>query len=220
MKTPWVLPLALVWCCAAAVRAEPATAAAGPAPAPSLAGVPAAHRAISPVDTMKLSLLERAFWGRHGLMRTTHLFRLDEQNPRNDFRQMAHARRKMLSTHQMMGLATAISMAVTVYGGQHALNTGDSSLHKASLPFTIGLYSATAALALASPPKLIPSRGGRDTITFHKYFAALHMAGMIVTPLIAPGGSDPMSVRRRHQISGYTTFGAFTSGILVVTVFK
>lgn len=217
MKAPWTTPLLLLGLAAFTFGAPPAPAQA--APGPTLTGVPAA-RAISPVDTMQLSLLERAFWGRHGLMRTTHLFRLDEQNPRNDFRQMAHVRRKMLSTHQMLGLATAASMAVTVYGGQRAIDGHSSSLHKASLPFTIGLYTATAVLALASPPKLIPSRGGMDTITFHKYFAMLHMAGMVVTPLIAPGGSDPMSVRRRHQISGYTTFGAFTGGIMVVTFLK
>ncbi len=75
-------------------------------------------------------------------------------------------------------------------------------------------------MALASPPKLIPSRGGMDTITFHKYFAMVHLAGMAITPLIAPRGSNYESNKRWHQVSGYTTFGAFTAGILVVSVFK
>lgn len=176
-------------------------------------------RVVSPVDTLHMSILEKAFWSRHGLMRVTGLFRLDQDNPRNDFRQLAKVRRKMLSCHQMLGLATVASMAVTVYGGQRAINGNGSGLHTASLPVAIGLYSTTAALALASPPKLVPERRGVDTIDFHKGFAALHLAGMLITPMIAPDGADGKGARR-HQVTGYSTFGAFTAGMLVVTVFN
>lgn len=198
--------------------AFPALAAAAPSQATEILAQVARAPSISPVDTMQMSHLERLFWGRGGLMRRVGLFSLDESSPRNDFRQMAKVRRRMLSLHQTLGLATIASMAVTVYGGQRAIDGHGSGLHKASLPFTIGLYSTTAALALASPPKLIPSRGGMDTISFHKLFAAVHLTGMVLTPMLAPGGGG-QSARRRHQISGYTTFGAFTGGMMVVTFF-
>ena len=115
---------------------------------------------ISPVDTMQMSFWERMNWGRHGLFRTLGIFRLDKKQPLNDFRQMARVRRKMLSLHQTLGLLTWLSMAVTVYGGQRAIDGHSSSLHTSSLPFTIGLYTATASMALFSPPKLVPARGG------------------------------------------------------------
>lgn len=186
-------------------------AAAAPAPV---------QTKVSPIDTLRMSPLEHVFWGRHGLMRVTGLFPLDQERPVNDLRQLAKVRRKMLSTHQMLGLATVASMAVTVAGGQRAINGNGAGLHKASLPITIGLYSTTAALALASPPKLVRRSGGADTITFHKWFAAAHLTGMILTPMIAPRDGSSASDRRRHQISGYSTFGAFTCGMLVVTVFN
>jgi hypothetical protein len=181
-----------------------------------------------------MSILERSFWGRHGLMRLTHLASLDPEKPVNDFRQMAKIRRKMLTWHQALGLATIASMTVTVIGGLQDLKRPPripgqgqrySSLHRASLPFTIGLYSATATLALASPPKLIPSDKKWDTITFHKIFAVVHLAGMIVTPMLAPHGrggttSNYNSQKRVHEIAGLITYGAFTSGMLVVTLFR
>jgi hypothetical protein len=195
--------------------------------------LPDSTRKISPVDTMHMSLLERTFWGRHGLMRLTHIASLDPNNPVNDFRQMAKARRKMLTWHQALGLATIASMTVTVIGGIQDYSRPPrqkgqpySSLHRASLPFTIGLYSATATLALSSPPKLIPSEKKWDTISFHKLFAVVHLAGMIVTPMLAPRGgrggasSNYNSQKRIHEISGLITYGAFTSGMLVVTFFR
>lgn len=178
-------------------------------------------RTFSPVDTLRMSPLERLFWKRHGLMRLTGLFSLDKDNPTNDLRQIAKTRRRMLSWHQKLGLLTMGSMALTVISGQRALGGHNPSFHKTSVRITIGLYSGTALFSLASPPKLVPKRGGADTITFHKWFAALHVVGMILTPLINPSpSSDYQSKARRHQIAGYITFGAFTAGMLTVMLFR
>ncbi len=174
----------------------------------------------SPVDTLSMSPLEKIFWSRHGLMRVTGLFRLDDDNPTNDLRQIARTRRRMLSLHQALGLGTAAAMVVTVVGGELALD-GKPGLHKASLPITIGLYATTATLALASPPKLVPSRGGIDSVTFHKAFAVLHIAGMIVTPMLAPEiGGESWSRRHTHQALGYATLAAFSGGMISVTFFR
>lgn len=90
----------------------------------------------SPLDTLHMSAWERLWWGRRGIMRLA--FKLDEQNPVNDLRQMAKVRRKMLSVHQMLGMVTVASMAVTVAGGFKAANGNSGGLHESSLPFTIG----------------------------------------------------------------------------------
>lgn len=175
---------------------------------------------VSPLDTLRKSPIEKVFWGRHGLYRVTGLFKTDPDEPVNDIRRMLKVRRKMLSLHQILGLTTVASMTVTVVGGQRAIDGHGSTLHKASLPVTIGLYSTTAALALTAPPKLLRG-GGIDTITFHKAFAVLHLAGMILTPMVAPeldeGGEGNKSL---HQALGYATYGAFTAGMLTVMLFR
>lgn len=183
-----------------------------------------ADRAVdfSPVDTLHMSILERLFWSRNGLMRVTGLFKLDPETPVNDLRQIARVRRKMLSWHQGLGLATVGAMAATVISGQRAAEGRGSGFHKASIPFTAGLYTTTAVLALASPPKLVDMGGGVDSMTFHKIFAGLHLAGMIITPMLAPDDDEGGSASRRriHETFGYATFGAFTAGMLVVTLLR
>jgi hypothetical protein len=111
-------------------------------------------------------------------------------------------------------------MTVTVIGGERAFDGHGNGLHEGSLPITIGLYATTATLALASPPKLVPERGGIDSITFHKALAALHLAGMIITPMLAEeadeGSSSGLDL---HRTLGYATYAAFTAGMITVTFF-
>ncbi len=177
-----------------------------------------ADTTVSPLDTLRMSRWERVFWGRHGLARVTGLFPTHPDKPVDDLRQIATTRRKMLGLHQTLGLVTVASMAATVVGGQIAINTGNSGFHKATLPVTIGLYSTTAALALLSPPKLVRYEGGGiDSITIHRWLAVGHLAGMALTPLLAPDGADDARV---HQVSGYLTFGTFSAAMLVVTLLR
>ncbi|MCG3120710.1 MAG: hypothetical protein ALAOOOJD_03538 [bacterium] len=168
----------------------------------------------SPLDTLHMSAWERLWWGRHGVMRLA--FKLDEQNPVNDLRQIAKVRRKMLNIHQVLGMATVASMAVTVTGGFKAVN-GRGGLHESSLPFTIGLYSTTAFLALASPPKLVSSRQQWDSIRVHRLLAAAHLAGMIITPMLAP--EEERTQVKWHRALGVATFATFSTSMLVVMIF-
>lgn len=178
-------------------------------------------RSGSPIDTLHMSLLERVFWSRHGLLRVTGVFRTDPDQPVNDLRRLAHVRRRMLSLHQILGLTTVASMTATVIAGQRALDGHGGGFHKATIPITVGLYATTATLALASPPKLVDLDGGMDSITFHKAFAVLHLAGMIITPMLAPEADEGNRSRRHvHQAFGYATYGAFTAGMLTVILFK
>lgn len=175
---------------------------------------------VSPIDTLHKSPVEMVFWGKNGFYRLTGIFHTDPDNPTNDLRNLARWRRTMLSLHQTLGLITVASMTATVVGGQFAIDGRGSTVHKVSLPFTIGLYATTATLAITSPPKLVPSHGV-DTVTFHKWFAAAHLAGMVITPMLAPDFEDGEgNGGGTHQILGYATYAAFTAGMIIVTYFR
>jgi hypothetical protein len=170
-----------------------------------------------------MSLWERAWWGSGGIMRRTGLFPIHPGDPAADFRQIATTRRRMLSLHQVLGFATVASLTATVVGGQIALDSGSSTLHKASLPVTIGLYATTATLALTSPPKLVPERGGFDSITLHRYLAVAHVAGMVLTPMLAPElehGEAGEGNASAHQWIGYGTLGTLTAAMLLSTFLR
>lgn len=171
---------------------------------------------VSPLDTLSMSVWERAWWGRHGMMRQVGLFPTHPDEPLDDLRQIATVRRRMLTWHQTLGLATVASMGATVIGGQIAASTGNHEFHEATLPVTIGLYSTTAALALLSPPKPITldRGGGIDSITIHRWLAVGHVAGMIATPLLAEDAGQA------HYIMGYTTMATFSAAMLAVTLLR
>ena len=199
----------------------PLDPAAGGLPVLSAAGLRAlrpalADSVVSPLDTLDMSLWERTWWGRGGLFRRVGLFPTHPERPTDDLRQIAAVRRRMLRWHQTLGLVTVASMASTVIGGQIAASTGKKGFHEATLPVTIGLYSTTAALALLSPPKPIQleGRGGIDSITIHRWLAVGHVAGMIVTPLLA---EDNQSA---HRVMGYATFATFSAAMLTVTLLR
>ena len=170
------------------------------------------------LDSLHMSPWERVWWGRRGAFRRVGLFPTHPDDPTADIRQVATVRRRMLAAHQLIGLAAVGSMALTVISGQTAYSTGDSGFHRATHPVTIGLYSAGATLALLSPPRLYA--GGRrrvDTIQVHRWLAVGHMAGMILTPLLAPGGGEG---RALHRALGYATFATFSAAMITVTFFR
>lgn len=171
----------------------------------------------SPIDTLHMSAWEKVFWSRKGLTRQLGLFPLHPDAPVNDLRQIVQVRRRMLSWHQALGLATVASMATTVIAGQRAYSGHGHEFHEATLPFTIGLYSTTAALALLSPPRLIRGDGQWDSVRVHRWLAVLHLSGMILTPLLA---SDEGSGASLHRTMGYATFATFSGAMIAVTFFR
>lgn len=209
-------PVAYPW----AVDSTGAADVAGEAEAVPLDSTlyPVAEEAPLTLDSLRMSPWERLWWGRRGAFRLTGLFPTHPDDPTADLRQIASVRRRLLSTHQIAGLVTVGSMAATVVGGQVAFSTGNSDFHKTIVPITIGLYSGTAALALLSPPRLYTGGSRRvDTIQVHKWLAIGHVAGMILTPLLAPTDGEG---RRLHQTMGYATFATFSAAMLTVTLFR
>lgn len=166
-----------------------------------------------------ISFLERNLWGEHGLFRTTGLV---PALTREERKRELSIRRDMLTLHQIGGFATLGLMTTAAYFGQRVIDNGRSrSLrrdHQAFVTATIISYSATALLALLSPPPLI-RRDEFSTITVHKTLAWIHVSGMILTPILGSMiGRHTASHRAHiHQIAGYITTATLAAAMISVT---
>ncbi len=165
-----------------------------------------------------MSLMERGLWGESGLLRTVGLASPLTPEVRKGELTL---RRTMLSIHQVGGFITLGLMGTTVYYGQQVLNGRYDLLprHKTFITATIISYSATALLAVLSPPPLI-RRDEVSTTTIHKALAWVHFAGMVATPILGRlihNSSDYYRSAHFHQVSAYITTAALAASLLVIT---
>ena len=176
-----------------------------------------------------MSIMERGLWGENGILRGIGI--ASPLTPEVRKHELA-VRRTMLTMHQIGGFLTLGSMLTAVYFGQKSLSspyTGQRndpyrSSHQTFVTTTIGLYAATGLLAILSPPPLI-RRDETSTITIHKTLAWIHVAGMIVTPILGKqifkrgpvGRYADVNQARYHQISAYITTAVFAASLIVVT---
>jgi hypothetical protein len=171
-----------------------------------------------------MSWMENFLWGVHGV------FRNGELTPQKRKSELA-LRRTMLTWHQRLGITTWFLMGATVLAGQLTLNGNRKyrDWHGPLADATIIGYSATALLAVLSPPPLIRRSGEHDTVFWHKILAWVHAAGMIALPILANsivsrsrfnGVRGPerfnMARARAHQITAYVTYTAFTASIITI----
>lgn len=171
-----------------------------------------------------LSFIERSFWGEHGLFRSTGLAPLTPESRKAEL----GLRRTMLTAHQIGGFVTLAAMLTTCYYGQRVIDgrrdLGDTKSTLAGI--TVLSYSVTGLLALLSPPPML-RRDEQSTTNTHKLLAWAHVAGMILTPILAnniheraPGTHKQiwnMDKAHFHQVSGYITTALFTAAMLTVT---
>ena len=166
-----------------------------------------------------ISFMEKAMWGETGFMRTTGI--VGPLTPEERQSELG-VRRPMLSLHQIGGFTSLGLMITTVYFGQRSvdnpLSRGLRNDHQTFVAATIATYSATAVLALFSPPPLI-RRDEISTTTIHKTLAWAHVIGMIVTPILgsAIGRNRDPQRERVHQISGYITTAIYAASMITVT---
>jgi hypothetical protein len=170
-----------------------------------------------------MSLMERGLWGESGLLRSIGIS--SPLTPEVRKHELA-VRRTMLSIHQIGGFITLGFMLATCYYGQKIIDGGVTgrrnyqSTKNTLVAFTISSYSLTALLSILSPPPLI-RRDESSTTTTHKTLAWLHVAGMIVTPilgtLISRNHKFNMDAAHVHQIGGYITTAIFAASMIVVT---
>ena len=166
-----------------------------------------------------MSIMEKGLWGEDGILRTTGIVGpLTPQERKSEL----DLRRTMLTSHQIGGFVTMAIMWSAVYFGQQIIDGHPEYRrnHQYAVTGTIITYSATGLLAILSPPPLI-RRDEVSTTTIHKTLAWVHVAGMILTPIL--GGqimhrhSTNTQIEHFHQISGYVTTAVFTASMITVT---
>jgi hypothetical protein len=165
-----------------------------------------------------ISFMERGLWGESGFFRKIGI--ASPLSPETRKSEIA-LRRTMLTAHQIGGFVTLGLMAGAVFTGQKIIDGRESyrSAHQGFIVATIGSYSATALLAVLSPPPLI-RRNEVSTTTIHKTLAWVHFVGMVVTPILgaaisrrSASYSDQAHV---HQVSAYITTGTFALSMIVL----
>lgn len=166
-----------------------------------------------------ISFMEKALWGEEGFMRTSGM--VSPLTPEERESELG-LRRTMLSLHQIGGFTSLGLMLATAYFGQRTIDdTRSRSLrndHQMFVTATIVSYSATALLAIFSPPPLI-RRNEVSTTTIHKTLAWVHAIGMIVTPILGSmiGRQRDSQKAHIHQIAGYFTTATFAASMITVT---
>ena len=167
-----------------------------------------------------ISFAENFLWGENGFFRKVGLsLPLTPEVRKHEL----EIRRTMLTAHQIGGFATLGLMLATVYYGQKVIDgqrqLGDT--HQTLAGLTIASYTLTGLLAILSPPPLIRRDDEESTTTIHKTLAWLHVAGMIITPILASyiGGHKSFNIDKAHvhQIAGYLTTAVFAASLIVVT---
>ncbi len=176
-----------------------------------------------------ISFMENGLWGEHGFFRAVGI--AGELTPESRKSELS-ARRTMLTMHQIGGFVTLGLMGVTLYYGQKTLNDSnlpaqdktDQNNHNKFVTYTIITYGLTGLLAIISPPPLI-RRDETSTTTIHKTLAWVHVAGMILTPILGSMVRQrsgrysyiDLSKAHFHQIAAYATTGVFAASLIVIT---
>ncbi len=198
-----------------------------------------AYRSTARLLPSNMSFMETGLWGEHGFFRSIGI--AGELSPESRKSELT-ARRTMLTMHQIGGFVTLGLMAATLYYGQKTLNDSniptqgtngqnvasqertDQNNHNKFVTYTIISYGLTGLLAVISPPPLI-RRDETSTTTIHKTLAWIHVAGMILTPILGSmvrqrsGRFSYIDLPRArfHQISAYATTGVFAASLIVIT---
>jgi hypothetical protein len=166
-----------------------------------------------------MSIMEKGLWGENGFLRTVGI--VSPLTPEERKHELT-IRRTMLSTHQIGGFVTLGLMGAACYFGQKIIDgdVGYRKNHQIFVTSTIISYSATGLLAVLAPPPVI-RRDEVSTTTIHKALAWVHVAGMIITPILGGmvkrrTGSD-MQAARVHQVSAYITTAVFAASMITVT---
>ena len=167
-----------------------------------------------------LSFFERAMWGESGMLRGMGI--ASPLSPEVRKHELS-LRRTMLTMHQIGGFVTLGLMATTVYFGQRYIDhdqRNDLNMHQTFVAATIASYAATGLLAIFAPPPII-RRDEFSTTSLHKTLAWIHVAGMIITPILAAvinrRGSSYSSQVHLHQVSAYITTAVFAASMIIIT---
>lgn len=176
------------------------------------------HTVVRRLQPENMSILERGLWDDNGIFRKVGLASPLTPEVRKSELSL---RRGMLSVHQIGGFVALGFMGSACYFGQKIIDgqAGYRRNHQFAVTGAIVTYSGTALLSLLSPPPMI-RRDEISTTTIHKTLAWVHVAGMILTPILgATIGRNATDSQRAHfhQISAYVTTAAMAASMITVT---
>lgn len=168
----------------------------------------------------KMLFTQRLAWGEHGFFRggkplTPEIREMDMK-----------MRRKMLVTHQILGIATLGGFIGQAIVGPKLYNAQRTDPNYRSLKNTHDLlavtvnttYSLTALMALFAPPPMVSRDKGLTSIRLHKWLAVVHLSGLIATNILASQleGGRNSQLLPYHRAAAYTTFASFLAAMLVI----
>jgi len=173
----------------------------------------------------KISFGEKLFWGEKGVFRSIGI--ASPLSPEARKYELS-VRRTMLTAHQIGGFLALASMIGTAWTGQRTIdlpqNRNLRTAHQKMIAATITTYSITGLLSILSPPPMIRRDEGSTTTT-HKLLAWVHVAGMILTPILGSmvseksKGGPGINIDKAHfhQYAGYLTTAVFAASMIVIT---
>lgn len=142
-----------------------------------------------------------------------------------------HKRSRMLKTHQILGLATAIPMAAAVFtsGGAEGEEEGGTGgrtsgrdLHAAMGYTAAALYFTSAYFAVMAPRV----KGARNTgaTKLHRALAFVHVAAMVATPILGyqakrryDRNESASQVGNQHSAAAGVAAASFFASIAVLS---
>lgn len=213
-RAPNRKPMAILMACFLVISGYVAEAAE----APALFIPPSAESAPALLPD-RLGPFESLLWASNGLMRKNGLNALTPEARNRELK----VRRGMLTGHMAFGIATVGLLVSTVVIGQNLIDRPMDRqtllpTHEALIAASVSTYSITALLAAFSPPPMLRRREF-STTTLHRVLAFVHLAGMILTPILGLSLENTLSYNQLltfHQIAGITTAAALTLSMLVL----
>jgi hypothetical protein len=136
-------------------------------------------------------------------------------------------RTRMLKTHQILGLATAVPLVASLATGEGATLESNSRSRRrlhAGLGVTTGvLYFTTASFAIFAPEGPSEKKSGATKI--HRALAFLHFPAMVLTPILGykakrqvDRGEEVHGSAKYHQTAAGVAAGSFLAAMLVMTI--
>ncbi len=194
-----------------------ATSAAGAEADDLLAGLTDSTET-QPLLPPKMLFTQRALWGPKGLLRVLNVAPLTAEGRSKEL----NVRRTMLITHQVGGFVTLAGfvaqglLGAKLYNAQGEEYVNTKKWHGRTATFINVSYGTTLALSLFTPPPVIGSKRGFNTIKLHKYLAIVHLTGMIATNVLAGMIQENFQLKPYHRAAAYTTFVTYAASVIAL----
>ncbi|MBL8023781.1 MAG: hypothetical protein JNK54_05805 [Elusimicrobia bacterium] len=134
-----------------------------------------------------------------------------------------HKRSKMLKTHQILGLITAVPMTATLFTGpgDDSTNGSKADRHKNLGIATGALYFTTASFSILAPE--VEEKKATGATKIHKTLAWVHFPAMLIAPFLGyqaykqrDRGEEVHGAAKHHSTVAGVAYGAYMASLLVM----